>query len=559
MKKFILIKVLVVCIFIFAAYMICDLTKYYIAPITYEENEIRVILDDTEITKNLPDEAMIIDDTAMLSFNTIKKYFDKYIFFDEKYETVIITNNLDVLKMRLADKEININGKNETVNVSAQKVGDEIYIPISDLQEIYDIEVSRNEKIIITSKNAEYKKINSQKNQKIKLYKKEFALTTGKIKKGEEFIVFSGDENSDYVRVRTSNGDLGYIKETKINGDVVGQKIVLQENNFPKRKLNLTWEYAANYTPNRLDQEKIEGLDIISPTWLYVKNTSGDVKSATISKEYITWAKSKGYKLWPILKNDDIGLEKTSILITDMKARENLINNVVKIALDYGFDGINIDFENMKKKDKNEFSQFVREISATLRRNGIISSVDVNVPDGSETWSLCYDHKPISDACDYMMLMAYDQYGRTLAGPVASLAWVENNIIKVVEREKVDKNKLVLCVPFYSKYRKDKIVMSGDEETYKNISYATLYMKSIKNYVDNPKYKESITWDEEMGQYYIEYRNQNILERMWIEDEEALKEKVNLVNKYDLAGVASWRWGFETPEAWSTINDELKR
>ena len=236
-----------------------------------------------------------------------------------------------------------------------------------------------------------------------------------------------------------------------------------------------------------------------------------------------------------------------------------VLNNAVEIALSYDFDGINLDFENMKMKDKDEFSQFVREFSATLRRNGLISSVDVNVPDGSETWSLCYDHKPISDACDYMMLMAYDQYGRTKAGPVASLTWVENNINKVIEREKVDRQKLVLCVPFYSKYRKDKITMSGDEEILKGISTSTLYMKSVKNYLANPKFKGSITWDDELGQYYVEYRNQNILERMWIEDEEALKEKINLVNEYDLAGVASWRWGFETPEAWQVINKELKR
>lgn len=559
MKKFIVVKLLVVCIFIFVAYMICDLTRYYIAPVSYEKDEVRVVLDDKEITKNLPDTAVIIDDAPMLSFDTIKKYFDQYIYFDEKYETVIITNDVDILKMKLNQKNINLNGKEKTINVSAQKVSGEIYLPIEDLQEIYNIDVEQNEKIIITSPKAEYKKIKSDKNQKVKLYKKEFSLTTGKFKKGEEFILFSGDENNEYAKVRTANGDLGYIKKSKIEGDIVSQKIILKEENTTKRKLNLTWEYAANYTPNRLDQNKIDGLDIISPTWLYVKNISGDIKSNTISKDYIAWAKSKGYKLWPILKNDDIGLEKTSAIMTDMKARENLINNAVEIALNYDFDGINLDFENMKMKDKNEFSQFVREFSATLRRNGLISSVDVNVPDGSETWSLCYDHKPISDACDYVMLMAYDQYGRTKAGPVASLSWVDENIKKVIERENVNKDKLVLCVPFYSKYRKDKIVMSGDEETYKNISYSTLYMKSIKNYVDNPKYKDSISWDDEMGQYYIEYRNQNILERMWIEDEEALKEKINLVNEYDLAGVASWRWGFETPEAWQVINKELKR
>lgn len=579
MKKFWGFKLLVVFIFLFVSYMICGFTKYYIAPINYHKNELRVIIDDTEITRNMPDTAILEDGKIMLSIDTIKKYFDEYIYFDEKYDTVIVTNDTEILKMKLDDKCVNLNGNKKEILVPAKKIvpnkntgetsqlsnlllneliEEIIYIPIEELEELYNIDVLLNEKIIITTENAEYKELKMNKNRNVKLYKKELSLTTGKANKNDNLIIFSGDDNSDYVKVRTAKGDLGYLKKSKITGEIVFEKKLILKNDS-KPKINLTWEYAENYTPNRTEQEKIEGLDIISPTWIYMKTTSGDLKTNTISTEYIKWAKAEEYILWPTFKNDSMGIEKTSMLVTDMYARENAINNVVQIALKYGFDGINLDFENMKKKDKDDFSQFVREFSATLRRNGIVPSVDVNVPDGSETWSLCYDHKAISDACDYMMLMAYDQYGRTLAGPVASLEWVETNINKVLYRENVDKSKLVLCVPFYSKYRKDKITMSGDEELYKNISSSTLYMKGIKNYLENEKYKNSIIWNEEMGQYYVEYKNQNILERMWIEDERALKEKIKLVNKYDLAGVASWRWGFETKEVWNIINAELKR
>lgn len=560
MKKFFVLKLFIVCVFLFVSYMICGFTKYYIAPIYYGDEEIRVIIDDAEVTRNMPDVAVFVDGKAMLSFDTIKKYFDEYIYFDEKYNTVIITGDTDIIKMELDDNSLNLNGTSKNIKVPAKKINDVIYVPVEELQKMYNIAVVHNEKLIITTDNIEYKEIKMNQKEKVKLYKKQLSLTTGKVKAGEVLTVFSGEESEGYAKVRTPNGDLGYVKRKDLNGTIVLDKKIIEDNkNAITKKINLTWEYAENYTPNRLDQEKIEGLNIISPTWIYMKNTSGDIKFNTLSSEYIKWANSKGYTLWPTLKNDSMGIEKTSALVTDMYARENIIANVVELALKYGFDGINIDFENMKMKDKDEFSQFIREFSATLRRNNLIASVDVNVPDGSETWSLCYDHKAISDACDYMMLMAYDQYGRTKAGPVASLTWVENNINKVIEREKVDNKKLVLCVPFYSKYRKDKITMSGDEEILKGISTSTLYMKSVKNYLANPKFKGSITWDEELGQYYVEYRNQNILERIWAEDENALKEKVKLVNKYNLAGVASWRWGFETSESWQVINETLNK
>lgn len=560
MKKFFVLKLFIVCVFLFVSYMICGFTKYYIAPIYYGDEEIRVIIDDAEVTRNMPDVAVFVDGKAMLSFDTIKKYFDEYIYFDEKYNTVIITGDTDIIKMKLDDNSLNLNGISKNIKVPVKKINDVIYVPVEELQKMYNIAVVHNEKLIITTDNIEYKEIKMNQKEKVKLYKKQISLTTGKVKAGEVLTVFSGEESEEYAKVRTTNGDLGYVKRKNLDGTIVLDKKIIEDNkNIITKKINLTWEYAENYTPNRLDQEKIEGLNIISPTWIYMKNTSGDIKFNTLSSEYIMWAKKKGYTLWPTLKNDSMGIERTSTLVTDMYARENIIANVVELALKYGFDGINIDFENMKMKDKDEFSQFIREFSATLRRNNLVASVDVNVPDGSETWSLCYDHKAISDACDYMMLMAYDQYGRTKAGPVASLTWVENNINKVIEREKVDRQKLVLCVPFYSKYRKDKITMSGDEEILKGISTSTLYMKSVKNYLANPKFKGSITWDDELGQYYVEYRNQNVLERIWAEDENALKEKVKLVNKYNLAGVASWRWGFETPESWQVINETLNK
>lgn len=560
MKKIFVLKLFIVCVFLFVSYMICGFTKYYIAPIYYGYEEIRVIIDDAEVTRNMPDVAVFVDGKAMLSFDTIKKYFDEYIYFDEKYNTVIITGDTDIIKMELDDNSLNLNGTSKNIKVPAKKINGVIYVPVEELQKMYNIAVVHNEKLIITTDNIEYKEIKMNQKEKVKLYKKQLSLTTGKVKAGEILTVFSGEESKEYAKVRTPNGDLGYVKRRDLDGTIVLDKKIIEDNkNAITKKINLTWEYAENYTPNRLEQEKIEGLNIISPTWIYMKNTSGDIKFNTLSSEYIRWAKSKGYTLWPTLKNDSMGIEKTSALVTDMYARENIISNVVELALKYGFEGINIDFENMKLKDKDEFSQFIREFSATLRRNNLIASVDVNVPDGSETWSLCYDHKAISDACDYLMLMAYDQYGRTKAGPVASLTWVENNINKVIERERVDSKKLVLCVPFYSKYRKDKITMSGDEEILKGISTSTLYMKSVKNYLANPKFKGSVTWDEELGQYYVEYRNQNILERIWAEDENALKEKVKLVNKYNLAGVASWRWGFETPESWQVINETLNK
>ena len=133
--------------------------------------------------------------------------------------------------------------------------------------------------------------------------------------------------------------------------------------------------------------------------------------------------------------------------MTNMENRKAFVDNIVKLCEEYKFEGINLDFEHMYQRDQDEYVMLVRELDAELGKKGIITSVDVNVPDGSSEWSLCYDSKAISDSCDYIILMAYDQYGQSsnVAGPVAGLNWVEKNLKKMLERDSLLIKKQLFC------------------------------------------------------------------------------------------------------------------
>lgn len=67
-----------------------------------------------------------------------------------------------------------------------------------------------------------------------------------------------------------------------------------------------------------------------------------------------------------------------------------------------------------------------------------------------------------------------------------------------------------------------------------------------------------LEWDEESGQYHGETVKEGITYKIWVEDAKSLKLKSSLVNKYDLAGIASWRKGFETEEVWPAISNMIK-
>lgn len=59
------------------------------------------------------------------------------------------------------------------------------------------------------------------------------------------------------------------------------------------------------------------------------------------------------------------------------------------------------------------------------------------------------------------------------------------------------------------------------------------------------------------GQNYVEYKDGEKLIRIWLEDETSMKARLDLVKKYDLAGVATWRRGFEQLPMWKVIQDGL--
>ena len=255
------------------------------------------------------------------------------------------------------------------------------------------------------------------------------------------------------------------------------------------------------------------------------------------------WAHSEGYKVWALLSNDFTDLEMTSKLLNNTDARDNLIRNVLAYVALYKLDGINIDFENLYEKDKDAFTQFVREIAPFLREQGLVVSVDVND-------IRCYDKKALSEAVDYIMYMSYDQHWSTspVAGSVAQVTWVERILKRVLENEKVPREKLLLGLPFYTRVWK----LETDANNKSKLTSQALSMEAArKTIIEN----NAVTkWDEESGQFYAEYKKDNALYRLWLEDANSINLKSVLAHKYKLAGTCVWARNFASSDIWDVLN-----
>ncbi len=494
-----------------------------------------------------------------LSKSFIKNHIDQYIHFDGNGNYITITTRDKFFQMQTNELSAKINDKATELLFPPKLINDEPFLPADIINEIYPVSLEHiKDYNLVILEDLNRNVLQGYSKFEGAIIRKSPDLRSGIINRlKEEELVTIYQEQDDWYHIRTKEGFLGYIrtqditlKEVKLRGKKEKDKKPLIPPHRPLGEpINLTWEHVIRETPSPDNMPSLPGVNVISPTWFHLRNSSGELINLA-EKSYVEWAHDNNIKVWALFSNNfDPNL--TSDFLRDPAARKNAIYQIVLYSEIYNLDGINLDFENMYLKDRDYYTQFVRELTPFLREQGLSVSVDVTFISLSENWSMSYDRAALAETVDYVMVMAYDEHwgSSPAAGSVASLPWVENNLQKILE--KVPNHKLVLGIPFYTRLWEEK----KQEDGSLTVSSSAHGMKGISNILN--KHDAEITFDEKTQQYYAEYIENGKKYRTWLETKESIKKRLELVHKYDLAGIASWRRGFETEDIWEIIKDEL--
>ena len=518
-----------------------------------KQEGISLIINNRNVTSSerLKQDVIIENNVIYLSKGDISNFFDKYLYYDSKYNQYITTSETKEASIIIGKNEMTVNGITTNIKGTIIQRGDITYFPISDMNEVYDIEVkniSNTNTVTIDSLDREQIQAQVTKKVSVKYKAKILSATIEKLEEGSKVIVISEDDN--WSRIRTENGRIGYVKTNELTNKQKVREDKEVDDSLNGQKVSLVWDYYSEYAkaPNR-NGTTIEGVNVVSPTFFALEQLGqGNIvdKVGQEGIEYINWAKQNNYQIWPIVSNES-RIETTSEVLNDYKLRQKLINNIMVLVEKYNLDGINMDFENMYKDDKDMYSRLIIELYPRLKEKGLKLSVDVTAPDGSETWSLCFNRNVISDNSDYIVFMAYDQHtaSSTEAGTVAGYNWVKTNVDKFLGQEGVPKEKLILGIPFYTRVWTENA--NGEL-----IGKSAIDMKDIYSIIPSNIERK---WDEDLKQYYAEYTDGANLKKIWIEDEASIKEKLMLARDYDLAGVAFWEKDRETEDVWSLVNE----
>lgn len=357
------------------------------------------------------------------------------------------------------------------------------------------------------------------------------------------------NEGEDWDQVATDDGYIGYIQKKKVSAaDTTDYKRSFKAEAYSyftmDEPVNLAWHQVTSTDANNYfadTTQNMTGVNVISPTWFSVSDNDGNVSSLA-SGEYVMQAHEKGLKVWGLVDNFSENMSTTTVL-SNTAARQNLENQLVTYALKAGLDGINVDFESLSEDVGIHFLQFLRELSIQCHENNLVLSVDNPVP---EDFTSHYDRAEQGKVVDYVIIMGYDEhYVGSDAGSVASLPWVEQGVKDTLAE--VPAKRTILAIPFYTRLWK---TTDGGALTSEAIGMNQAQQAISDNGAET-------YWDKTTSQNYGTYEGDGATYQIWLEDSKSIAEKVKLIPKYKLAGVAEWKLGFENSGIWSVITENL--
>ena len=394
------------------------------------------------------------------------------------------------------------------------------------------------------------------------------------IKKGDKLVII--EENDDRILVCAEDGLMGYIESSKLSEGTLEPIQKKQgwmdtdkyEYISMDEKVCLGWhQMESDAGTNSLSSviNGTEGLNVISPTWFKLIDDYGAISSLATSS-YVTKAHNNDLQVWGLISDfnyDEEGNYYVNKVVTNTTSRRTLINNIIEEANKCGMDGINVDFEMIRKTAAHGYVQFIRELAIECEKAGLVLSVDMYVPSESNQY---YDRESVGLASDYLIIMGYDEHWATCgtAGSVASLPFVTKGINDTLES--VPASRVINAIPFYTRvWYEDSLENAPDGSIIVEDSMVgdyALSSRAVGMGAAEKFIKEnggSVRWLEDLGQNYGEYYTpEGSFARVWLEDKESLTAKLNVMKENNIAGVACWKLGLDSEEAWEVIGAYLK-
>ena len=228
-------------------------------------------------------------------------------------------------------------------------------------------------------------------------------------------------------------------------------------------------------------------------------------------------------------------------MLATSATRHTAVSNIVHLVTAHNYAGVNIDFQMLKPTDAPLLVKFMNDLKVAMPKGKFISMSVVPLSNANGP-SSAYNYSALDKVVNAMVLMAYDLHSNgTAPGPVSPYSWVSQSIARAISAG-VSPSKLYLGIANYG-----YLWTAGSTKAI-TIPLKVMYQHKYGTYVWNPTYKEA----------YDTYTSGGVKHIIWFVNDRGAKDRIQLAEKYHLAGVAFWRIGYEDAKWWNVVAKALK-
>ncbi len=543
-----------------------------------ESEEDVLITFDNEV---LEETGLLLDGEVYIPYEVLHSDLNARFYWDSTEEILRYTLPEGIVNVEPETAEYTVAKESMTADCTIVRIQDgEMYLSLSFIAQYTDIRSDFYEdpnRVVISDVWGETEYTAVKKNTEVRELGGVRSSILTELSRGDRVTVI--EELDDWAEVCTEDGFVGYVKKKALGDtqtEVYTSDFVEREFSHISKNytINMAWHQVTSQDANAGVSDILastKGVNVISPTWFYLDDDEGGIASLA-SSDYVTYCHQQGIEVWALVSNLENTDVDTTKVLSVTSSRDTLVNNLVSEAIKYDLDGINVDFESLEGEAGAGFLQFIRELSLKCRNNDIILSVDNYAP---ASYNAFYSRDEQAVFADYIILMAYDEhYSGSDEGSVASLSFVTQAVADTLEE--VPAEQLVLGCPFYTRLWKLTPVgeedesdddtsaageaadtdasedsASGGEGDDYTVSSEALSMSEAEARVNanGAEYE----WLEDCGQYYAEYEYDGSTYKIWLEDQNSIEKKLEVMQSNGLAGASFWKLGYEKNTVWDTI------
>lgn len=301
----------------------------------------------------------------------------------------------------------------------------------------------------------------------------------------------------------------------------------------------------------------------ISLFWYYL-DQNGHIqkyRQAQEDRKLLGFARKHGVKVLALVANDDDNAienwdrDRVARIISDPELRSSHIEDLVQLTERLNFDGINIDYEALHRRDFNDFTRFIDELATALHDRDKILAVAIHpktaIADPEEdNGSHAQDLIALARSADQLHLMTYGEHGDfSDPGPIASGRWLDDIFDFVLDEQGISANKLFVGIPTYGQAWEEstcedkKCIKQGGNLVYEDVVRRRRQVNDAQLNHDG------------VNGALLRYSMDDLEMIIWYEDAKSMLAKLYKAARRGVCNSALWRLGGEDKDIWQALRN----